>query len=101
MAFILFYHFFNCSYLFIGLCVNNRYHAFSVNSDIDFFLATVNRNTKWCINNLYFFKDNKESEVDIVLDQGISQRLVEVKSGQTVTPSFFKGLKYFSKLSSQ
>lgn len=31
----------------------------------------------------------------------MTQKAIEVKSGQTIDPSFFKGIKYFSKLSGQ
>lgn len=51
--------------------------------------------------NLYYFRDNKGNEVDLVLDQGIAQRIVEIKAGQTITSSFFKGLQYFAKLSGE
>ncbi len=49
--------------------------------------------------NLYFFRNSRGNEVDVILDQGISQKIVEIKSGQTITPAFFKGLKYFSSIS--
>lgn len=48
--------------------------------------------------NLYYFRDHKGNEVDIVLDYGSQASLVEVKSGQTVTKSFFRGLEYFAGL---
>ncbi|MDF1615669.1 ATP-binding protein [Desulfurivibrio dismutans] len=51
--------------------------------------------------NLYYFRDNKGNEVDLVLDQGIAQRIVEIKAGQTINSSFFKGLHYFTKLSGE
>ncbi len=51
--------------------------------------------------NLFYFRNNKGQEVDIVLDYGIKQKIMEIKSGQTIATSFFKGLKYFSKLSGE
>lgn len=51
--------------------------------------------------NLYFFRDSKGNEVDIVLDQGAFLNIIEVKSGQTVDPSFFKGLKNLKRLSGE
>jgi len=51
--------------------------------------------------NLYFFRDNKGNEVDVVMDYGSSLSLVEIKSGQTIDPVFFKGLKYFNEISGQ
>jgi len=51
--------------------------------------------------NLYFFRDNKGNEVDVVLDQGPYLEIFEVKSGQTINSSFFKGLKYLKNLSEE
>lgn len=48
--------------------------------------------------NLYFFRDNTGNEVDLILDAGTTVDLVEVKSGQTVAPDFFKGIRYFSRI---
>lgn len=47
---------------------------------------------------LYFFRDNRGREVDIVHDRATSVDLMEIKSGSTVNSSFFKGLKYLEKL---
>jgi uncharacterized protein len=49
--------------------------------------------------NLYFFRDRIGNEVDLVCDFGKTVDLVEVKSGQTVASDFFKGIRYFQKLS--
>jgi predicted AAA+ superfamily ATPase len=49
--------------------------------------------------NLYFFRDNTGNEVDLVCDFGQIVDLVEVKLGQTVAGDFFKGIRYFQKLS--
>jgi len=48
--------------------------------------------------NLYYFRDNIGNEIDLVCDHGLHVVPVEIKSGQTVSRDFFKGLKYFSKL---
>ena len=48
--------------------------------------------------NLYFFRDNVGNEVDLVVDQGVKVDQIEIKSGQTVSMDFFKGLKYFKKI---
>ena len=50
--------------------------------------------------NLYFFRDNTGNEVDLICDHGQKTDAVEVKSAQTIAPDFFKGLRFFSKLSS-
>lgn len=48
--------------------------------------------------NLYFFRDNVGNEVDLVVNQGLTVNQIEIKSGQTVSKDFFKGLKYFRKI---
>ena len=50
-------------------------------------------------NNLYFFRDNIGNEVDILFDQGIEINPIEIKSSETITSDFFKGLDYYKKLS--
>ena len=51
--------------------------------------------------NLFFWRDSAGNELDILIDQ--SERLIpiEIKSGQTVTPAFFKGLNYWQKLTGE
>ncbi len=48
--------------------------------------------------NLFYFRDNTGNEVDLICDHGNRLVPVEIKSGQTVSQDFFKGLKFFSKL---
>ncbi|MCK5680257.1 ATP-binding protein [bacterium] len=48
--------------------------------------------------NLYFFRDSKGNEVDIIMEYGTQLLPIEVKSGTTIASDFFKGLKYFRKL---
>lgn len=50
------------------------------------------------VNNLYFYRDNKGNEVDIVIDEGHHFKSVEIKSSKTFTTDFLKGLDYYSKL---
>lgn len=47
---------------------------------------------------LYFWRDRTGHEVDIIIDAGSMLIPVEIKSGETVTASFFDGLKYFISL---
>ena len=49
--------------------------------------------------NLYYFRDSKGNEVDVICDNGNSLLQIEIKSGQTVNSDYFKGLEYFSGLS--
>jgi len=48
--------------------------------------------------NLYFFRDSKGTEVDLLLDHGADISAVEIKSGQTVNAAYFKGLNDYKKL---
>lgn len=48
--------------------------------------------------NLYFWRDNTGNEVDLLMDQGTVQTAVEIKSGQTLTNDFFKGIQFWIKL---
>ena len=53
-------------------------------------------------NNLFFFRDRSQHEVDIVLDEGLqSLKAFEVKLSPTVHPDFYKSLKYFKSLFDQ
>ncbi len=49
-------------------------------------------------NNLYFWRDNVGNEIDVLLDNGVTITPIEIKSGQTVTSDYFKGIKYWNKL---
>lgn len=49
-------------------------------------------------NNLYFYRDSKGNEVDLVLTKGADLFPIEIKSGMTITKDYFKGLKHFSKV---
>ncbi|MCF6168491.1 ATP-binding protein [Lutibacter sp.] len=49
-------------------------------------------------NNLYFWRDNVGNEIDVLLDNGATITPIEIKSGQTVTTDYFKGIKYWNKL---
>lgn len=50
--------------------------------------------------NLYYFRDDKKHEVDLICDNGISQIAFEIKSSQTVKSGLFKGLNYYKKATS-
>ena len=49
--------------------------------------------------NLYFWRDNTGNEVDCIIEQGNNLLALEIKSGQTISKDFFKGLLYWSKIS--
>lgn len=48
---------------------------------------------------LYFWRDNTGNEIDCIIDEGMSHKIVEIKSSQTISLDFFKGLTYYQKLS--
>jgi predicted AAA+ superfamily ATPase len=49
-------------------------------------------------NNLSFYRDSNGNEVDLVLEIGPDLFPVEIKSGTTIVPDFFKGLNAFSRI---
>ncbi|MDF1593018.1 MAG: ATP-binding protein [Desulfobacterales bacterium] len=51
--------------------------------------------------NLYFLRDSKGREVDILLDYGSYIDMVEIKSSKTIAEDLFKGLIYFKNLYTQ
>ncbi len=48
--------------------------------------------------NLYFFRDHHQNEVDVVFKQGSNFITAEIKSAQTFSSHFLKGLFYFHNL---
>ena len=48
--------------------------------------------------NLYFFRDERHHEIDVVIKSGNTLTGVEIKSSATFHSDFLKGLKYFEKL---
>ena len=48
--------------------------------------------------NLYFFRDERHHEIDVVIKAGNMLTGVEIKSSATFHADFLKGLKYFEKL---
>ncbi|MDD3011872.1 MAG: ATP-binding protein [Bacteroidales bacterium] len=60
------------------------------------FLKRIYNNGK--PNNLFFWRDNTGNEIDLLIKSGERRIPVEIKSGQTITEDFFKGIKYWNKL---
>jgi predicted AAA+ superfamily ATPase len=48
--------------------------------------------------NLFFWRDNVGHEIDVIIDQGNLLHPVEIKSGQTITPEYFRNLAYWQSL---
>lgn len=51
--------------------------------------------------NLYYWRDSKGLEIDLILETGEQLDAVEIKSGQTIVPDFFDALKRWGKLTGQ
>jgi predicted AAA+ superfamily ATPase len=50
--------------------------------------------------NLYFWRNSKGDEIDLVIDRGEELIPVEIKSGRTLNTDFFRGLERWRVLSS-
>ncbi len=50
-------------------------------------------------NNMYFWRDHKGTEIDLIIEQTDSLVPVEIKSSRTYSQSFFSGLNYWRKIS--
>lgn len=48
--------------------------------------------------NLSFWRDNVGHEIDLLMQNGDTLTPVEIKSGQTVTNDYFKGLEFWEKI---
>ncbi len=57
-----------------------------------------NRFNKAQRSNLFYWRDVSGHEIDILIDQGQFVDAVEIKAGMTVRDDFFKGLKFWRKL---
>jgi len=47
---------------------------------------------------IYFWRDSSGNEIDIVIDHGDRLIPVEIKAGQTIASDFFKGIRFWKKL---
>jgi hypothetical protein len=57
------------------------------------------RYNKGLRNNCFFWRDNKGTEIDCILEDGTKLTPIEIKSGNTYSPDFFKSINYWNKLS--
>jgi len=48
--------------------------------------------------NLYFYRDSRGNEVDLILVDGPDLFPIEIKAGMTIARDYFKGLKHFAKV---
>ena len=47
---------------------------------------------------IYFWRDSSGNEIDVVIDHGDRLIPVEIKAGQTIASDFFKGIRFWKKL---
>jgi predicted AAA+ superfamily ATPase len=52
-------------------------------------------------NNLYFWRDSRGHEIDIIIENVNGLFPVEIKAGKTITQEFFKNLIYWQQLTEQ
>ncbi|OGV27767.1 MAG: AAA family ATPase [Legionellales bacterium RIFCSPHIGHO2_12_FULL_37_14] len=50
---------------------------------------------------MYFYRDNSQKEIDLILKNGAQLIPIEIKSAQTFTTAFLQGLTYFKQLVGQ
>ena len=50
---------------------------------------------------IYFWRDSTGHEIDVIIDLGTELLPIEIKSGQTISSDFFKGLDYWRSLPKQ
>ncbi len=62
---------------------------------VDFLKRRYNKGQS---NNLFFWRDNTGNEIDLLIEKGIQRIPVEIKSGKTITNDFFKGIRFWNKL---
>lgn len=48
---------------------------------------------------LFYWRDNTGNEIDCIVQDGVTNKIIEIKSAQTINSSFFKGIRYYQKLS--
>ena len=56
------------------------------------------RFNKALTSNLFFWRDRSGNEIDVIIEESDLLIPAEIKSGQTINADFFKGLKYWEKL---
>jgi predicted AAA+ superfamily ATPase len=52
-------------------------------------------------NNLFFWRNNTGHEIDLLIKKQGRRFPVEIKSGQTISEDYFKGIKYWKKMTNE
>lgn len=58
-----------------------------------------NRTNKGFPINLYYWRDKTGHEIDIIIDKAGKLVPLEIKSGKTISPEFYKNINYWRKIS--
>lgn len=72
-----------------------RGHLFETMVAMDLIKTRLNQGRD---HHLYYYRDNLKNEVDLIYKAGTELIPIEIKSAQTINQDFFKGLRYFRKL---
>jgi uncharacterized protein len=51
--------------------------------------------------NLYYWRESSGVEIDVLIDEGLTLKPIEIKSGQTIQSDWLKHLKYWQALTAQ
>ena len=51
--------------------------------------------------NIYFYRDSNQKEVDLIIEKSLTQIPIEIKSSSTYSQEFSKGIKYWNSLPQQ
>ncbi|MCK9207305.1 MAG: DUF4143 domain-containing protein, partial [Salinivirgaceae bacterium] len=49
-------------------------------------------------NNLFFWRDNVGNEIDVLVVTATEKLAIEIKSGQTISNEYFKGIQFWNKI---
>ncbi|HAM98951.1 MAG TPA: AAA family ATPase [Marinilabiliales bacterium] len=49
-------------------------------------------------NNLFFWRDNVGNEIDVLVVMATEKLAIEIKSGQTISNEYFKGIQFWNKI---
>ena len=55
-------------------------------------------NIRWTKERIYFYRDSKQNEVDVIIDKANSQIPIEIKSGSSFSRDYAKWINYWYKL---
>lgn len=90
-----------CALLGIQNAEQLSYHPLTGNLFENFVVSELQKviTNKGKRHKLYFWRDNVGHEIDIVIEHAGELYPVEIKSGRTITPEYFKNLTFWQKIS--